>query len=115
MPDSLMTSPRAETSRRSPPGSGSTASKPTTLPDPEAATLPFAFARDQQVLLEIEAGRELIRKEILTNAQARTTDLGIEILDLQFKRINYVEEVRRKVYDRMIAERERIADRFRSE
>jgi membrane protease subunit HflC len=70
---------------------------------------------ESSILEEIEAGREVIRREILTNAQARTADLGIEILDLQFKRINYVEEVRRKVYDRMIAERQRIADRFRSE
>jgi membrane protease subunit HflC len=67
------------------------------------------------ILSEIRAGREQIRQEILRNSQARTTDLGIEILDVQFKRINYVEEVRRKVYDRMIAERQRIADRFRSE
>ena len=67
------------------------------------------------ILEEIETGRELIRREILVSAQARTADLGIEILDVQFKRINYVEEVRRKVYDRMIAERQRIADRFRSE
>jgi membrane protease subunit HflC len=67
------------------------------------------------ILEEIEAGREVIRQEILRNAQSRTADLGIEILDLQFKRINYVEEVRRKVYDRMVAERQRIADRFRSE
>jgi membrane protease subunit HflC len=36
-------------------------------------------------------------------------------LDVQFKRINYVDEVQRKVYERMIAERRRIADRFRSE
>ncbi len=67
------------------------------------------------ILEQIEAGREQIRQEVLRNAQARTTDLGIEILDVQFKRINYVEEVRRTVYDRMIAERQRIADRFRSE
>ena len=43
------------------------------------------------------------------------TDLGIEILDVEFKRINYVAEVQRKVYERMISERQRIADRFRSE
>ena len=66
-------------------------------------------------LVDIEFGREVIRREVLKNAQARTGDLGIEILDVQFKRINYVEEVRRKVYDRMVAERRRIADRFRSE
>jgi len=66
-------------------------------------------------LEQIEYGRERIRQEILTNSQARTGDLGIEILDVQIKRINYVEEVRLRVYDRMIAERRRIAARFRSE
>ena len=70
---------------------------------------------DEILLVEIEAGRDDIRLEVLHNAQARITDLGIEILDIQFKRINYVEDVRRKVYERMIAERRRIADRFRSE
>ncbi len=63
----------------------------------------------------IEFGREVIRKEILENAQTRVPDLGIEILDVRFKRINYVEDVQRTVYARMIAERRRIADRFRSE
>jgi modulator of FtsH protease HflC len=70
---------------------------------------------DESTLKPISAGRGDIREEILTNAQSRTSDLGIEILDMQFKRINYVEEVQRKVYERMIAERRRIADRFRSE
>jgi membrane protease subunit HflC len=70
---------------------------------------------DEAMLELINVGRDAIRAEILTNAQMRTQDLGIEILDVRFKRINYVEEVRRKVYDRMIAERRRIADRFRSE
>ena len=71
---------------------------------------------EEQVNLDpIEFGRETVRMEILSNAQARTDDLGIEILDIQFKRINYVEDVQRKVYERMIAERRRIADRFRSE
>ncbi len=74
------------------------------------------LASEERVILdEIKHGREKVRREILTNAQARTTDLGIEILDVQFKRINYVDEVQRKVYERMIAERRRIADRFRSE
>lgn len=69
----------------------------------------------QAQLEEIQVGRELIRQEILRAAQSRTGDLGIEVLDVQIKRINYVEDVRRKVYDRMIAERRRIADRYRSE
>lgn len=63
----------------------------------------------------IYVGRETIRREVLAKAQSRTTDLGIEILDVQFKRINYVQEVQAKVNERMIAERRRIADRFRSE
>ncbi|HSM13993.1 MAG TPA: protease modulator HflC [Thermoanaerobaculia bacterium] len=71
---------------------------------------------EERVTLEtIEVGRERIRQEILSKAQARTSDLGIEILDLQIKRLNYVAEVQAKVFDRMIAERERIAARFRSQ
>jgi len=71
---------------------------------------------EERVNLEpIELGRDVIRKEILKTAQSRTSDLGIEILDVQFKRINYVVDVERKVYDRMISERERIADRYRSQ
>lgn len=78
---------------------------------------PVAGELDEDVteLDPIQFGRNKIRLEVLAAAQSRTTDLGIEILDVQFKRINYVEEVQRKVYERMIAERRRIADRFRSE
>jgi len=68
-----------------------------------------------EALKSIKVGREKITREILKAAAARTDDLGIELLDLRFKRINYVEEVRVKVYDRMITERRRIADQFRSE
>ncbi len=74
-----------------------------------------AQEEDEPELETIEYGRDVIREVVLAKAQERTGDLGIEILDVQFKRINYVEEVRRKVYERMIAERKRIADRFRSE
>jgi membrane protease subunit HflC len=42
-------------------------------------------------------------------------DLGIELIDFQFKRINYVEEVQQDVFARMIAERNRVAERYRSE
>jgi membrane protease subunit HflC len=72
-------------------------------------------ASDESELTLIKEGRNDIRLEILANARARTVDLGLEILDIEFKRINYVEEVQRKVYERMIAERERVAERFRSE
>jgi len=70
---------------------------------------------EQTVLEDIETGRLTIQDMILEASQARTEDLGIEILDVRFQRINYVEEVRQRVYERMISERQRIADRFRSE
>ena len=70
---------------------------------------------DEKILTEIGKGRADIRMEILAKSQARTADLGIEILDVEFKRINYVAEVQQKVYERMVSERQRIADRFRSE
>jgi membrane protease subunit HflC len=64
---------------------------------------------------EIEFGRTKLEDEVLAAAQTRTSDLGIEILDFQFKRINYEEGVRREVYSRMISERQRIAEQYRSE
>jgi len=64
---------------------------------------------------EIKVGRETIRGEVLAAGQARTSDLGIEVLDVQFKRINYGPQVLQDVHARMISERQRIADRFRSE
>ena len=63
----------------------------------------------------IESGRDELTKEILALAKESTKDLGIEILDFKFKRINYVPEVRQKVYERMISERKRIAEEFRSQ
>ena len=66
-------------------------------------------------LVEVDQGRLDIMAVILSEAQKRTEDLGIEILDVRFKRINYNQEVQRTVYQRMIAERTRIAERFRSE
>jgi membrane protease subunit HflC len=60
-------------------------------------------------------GRGNIAAEILERSAARTADFGIELLDLRLKRINYVEEVQQDVFARMIAERQRIAEEFRSE
>jgi len=63
----------------------------------------------------IAVGRERISRQVLTTSNTRAEDLGIVILDFQFKRINYVEQVRKEVYNRMISERQRIAEQFRSE
>jgi len=70
---------------------------------------------EASVLEPIKYGRERIRQEILAASQARTKDLGLEILDLRLKRINYIEDVRAEVYGRMISERKRIAARYISE
>ncbi|MCR9133934.1 MAG: protease modulator HflC [bacterium] len=66
-------------------------------------------------LVTITIGRGEIQDQIQRLANERAEDLGIEVLDFRFKRTNYDEEVRRTVYERMISERNRIADRFRSE
>jgi membrane protease subunit HflC len=63
----------------------------------------------------IKSGRDELTREILEIAKSSTSELGIEILDFQFKRINYVPEVRKKVYERMVSERKRIAEEFRSQ
>jgi modulator of FtsH protease HflC len=70
---------------------------------------------DMEILDDITVGREKIEKMILEKANDRTSDLGIRILDFRFKRMNYVTEVRNRVYERMVSERNRIADQFRSE
>ncbi len=69
----------------------------------------------EDTLEAIAVGRDSIQVEIQKLANERASDLGLAILDFRFKRINYVEEVRQTVYDRMISERNRIADKFRSE
>jgi membrane protease subunit HflC len=73
------------------------------------------FMEEMEVLEEIRVGRDRIENMVLQKTNERTTDLGIRILDFRFKRVSYVEEVREQVYQRMISERNRIANQFRSE
>jgi membrane protease subunit HflC len=70
---------------------------------------------EAEIFQTIEFGREKITREILASAAPQLTSLGMELVDLRFKRINYVEEVRKKVYERMVSERNRIAAKYRSE
>lgn len=64
---------------------------------------------------EVKTGRATITKGIMEQAQPKLAKFGIELVDVKVKRLNYVEEVRRSVYARMIAERKQIAEKFRSE
>ena len=66
-------------------------------------------------LVPISKGRKLVEEEIFKSAATKVKVFGIELLDIRFKRINYNESVRPKIYDRMISERRQIAERFRSE
>jgi membrane protease subunit HflC len=66
-------------------------------------------------LVPINKGRAEVEKQIFTAAAEKVRVFGIELLDIRFKRINYNESVRPKIYDRMISERRQIAERFLSE
>ncbi|MHB8054072.1 MAG: protease modulator HflC [Candidatus Aminicenantales bacterium] len=68
-----------------------------------------------EVAVKIEAGREKLAQIILANASKITPQFGVELKDVRIKRVNYVDEVQKKVFDRMIAERQRIASKYRSE
>lgn len=70
---------------------------------------------DVSILLPISKGRKQIEADIFNAASGKLAEFGIELMDIRFKRINYNESVRQKIYARMISERDQIADRFRSE
>ncbi len=70
---------------------------------------------DISELLPIQRGRRLVEEDIFQAASDKLAEFGIELLDIRFKRINYNDSVRQKIYARMISERQQIAERFRSE
>ncbi len=84
----------------------------TTNRDP--ASIPTE-TEETSVLEQIQLGRYAITREILATTSPRVKEFGIELMDFQFKRINYVEQVQNDVFQRMIAERKRVAERYRSE
>jgi len=76
----------------------------------------MAGEADEEVLLkEVEAGRGEMVRDILETAQRQMPQYGIELVDIRIKRIDYVQSVQQQVFRRMIAERQRIAEQFRSE
>lgn len=66
-------------------------------------------------LLPIRQGQSALEKEIYEKSKTKLTEFGIELLDVRFKRVNYNESVQERIYERMISERQQIAERFRSE
>jgi membrane protease subunit HflC len=78
---------------------------------PDAAVLPTA----KDVAPEERLGRDRLTELMVERARANLPNLGIELIDIRIKGVNYVREVEQRVYERMISERRRIAARFRSE
>lgn len=71
--------------------------------------------KEKKAIYVIKIGREKITQEVLAQARPKLIEFGIELVDVKIKWINYVEEVRKTVFDRMIAERQQIAEKYRSE
>jgi modulator of FtsH protease HflC len=73
------------------------------------------FVQEKNTDLKVTIGRSQIENEIMKQAEPKLVQFGISLVDVKIKRLDYVEEVRRSVYGRMIAERKQIAEKFRSE
>ncbi|OGR91907.1 MAG: HflC protein [Elusimicrobia bacterium RIFCSPLOWO2_01_FULL_59_12] len=72
---------------------------------------------DEEITGEIEpvhVGREALSAIIIKRAAVELKQFGIELIDVQLRRIAYESSVEAKVYDRMTSERQRIAQRIRS-
>ncbi len=78
--------------------------------DEESVSAPIEGAGER-----VTVGRDKLTRQILERASAIVAEFGVELVDVQIKRINYVDEVQVKVFERMISERRRIAERSRSE
>jgi membrane protease subunit HflC len=60
-------------------------------------------------------GRLALQRDILKAAAPKLASIGIELLDVRIKRVNYNPDISTNIYQRMISERNQIAQRFRSE
>ncbi len=67
------------------------------------------------ILEKLQKGRAGLAAEVLARARARSADLGFEIADVRFTQMNYIPDVQKAVFARMIAERRRVAEQYRSE
>ncbi|MFO7930500.1 MAG: protease modulator HflC [Thermodesulfobacteriota bacterium] len=69
---------------------------------------------DEREQYTVEVGRATLTRMMLAEAQPKLDKFGIELIDVKIKRVNYVEGVRKSVYNRMIAERKQMAEKIRS-
>jgi len=85
------------------------------VPLRDTVLAPAGPEQDVGSLVPIQKGRKVVEQQIFAAAAEKVRVFGIELLDIRFKRINYNESVRPKIYDRMISERRQIAERYLSE
>lgn len=73
--------------------------------------------REQDVAsaTNVGLGREKLSRMILEKGQPKVQELGIQLVDVRIKRIMYIQDVQKKVFERMVAERNQIAEKYRSE
>ena len=94
---------------------------PSDTPIAKVAAPPIAESGDHGLTdttaepTEVKVGRQIITRSMLSEAAKLTLQYGIELVDVEIKRINYVESVQKRVFERMISERKRIASQYRSE
>lgn len=81
----------------------------------EISELDVNDVKEISPLGKVEMGRDKLVKQVLVQARPKLAAYGIELFDVKIKRLNYREEVRNSVYNRMVAERKRIAEKYRSE
>ncbi|MBU1275151.1 MAG: protease modulator HflC [Proteobacteria bacterium] len=80
------------------------------------ASAPGSGEDDQtRIDTAVKIGRKTITRAMLAEAAKLAPQYGIQVVDIEIKRINYVESVQRQVFERMISERKRIASQYRSE
>jgi membrane protease subunit HflC len=85
--------------------------------EPKDTELLFASDEEAELVLlkEVKVGRKELTRAILNEARKEMPNYGIELKDVRIKRINYIPSVQKQVFNRMISERQRIAERFRAE
>jgi membrane protease subunit HflC len=102
--DAVLSAPEAEAEAAKAPAQGAKA--------PLAAEAPGLQTGINE---RIEQGRAKLQATILERVSPTLSDLGIEVVDVRFKRVNYTPPVEQQNFERMISERKAVADKYRSE
>jgi len=80
----------------------------------EVLTSPIE-GRADPIATQVEVGRGQLMLMVQEQSEPKVKELGIQLVDVRVKRINYIQAVQERVFERMVAERKQIAEKFRSE